>query len=620
MKRNGIKALGAAVVALLGLVVAPQAAAATLTEVTNFGTNPSNLRMHLYRPDRVAAKPAVLLAVHYCGGSGQAFHSGTEFARLADQHGFVVIYPTVTRNSKCFDVSSPQALRRDGGSDPVGLMSMVRYVLQRHNGDPARVFVTGASSGAMMTNVMLANYPDVFSAGAAFAGVPAGCFATTNGSEWNSQCANGTLLRTPQQWGDIARSAYPGYTGKRPRVQLWHGTQDEILRYPNFGEEIDQWTNVHGLPPTPTSTDSPQPNWTRTRYGDRVEAISLQGTGHSLPAGGMALRAIQFFGLDTGQEAAALPNSFRWSSSGVLISPKPDATHANLAVKDPTVVFHNGRYHVFASTYTNGYNLVYLSFTDFSQAAAAPHHYLDRTAIGAGYRAAPQVFYFAPQRLWYLVYQTGAGGSYSTTTDISRPETWSAPRNFYSSMPQIIRDNIGNGYWVDFWNVCDSAKCYLFSADDNGHLYRSETTVGEFPNGFRNTVIAMQDANRYRLFEAPNVYKVGNQYLLLVEAIGTDGRRWFRSWTGPAITGPWTALADSEPNPFARANTTTFPSGQWTRDISHGELIRSGTDQAMEISPCRLRFLYQGLDPNAGGDYNRLPWRLGLLSQTNSAC
>ncbi|NGY65151.1 PHB depolymerase family esterase [Lentzea sp. NEAU-D13] len=304
MKRTGIKALCAAASTLLGLLaltVVPPAAAATLTEVTGFGANPSNLRMHLYVPDRVAPKPAVLLAVHYCGGSGTAFHSGTEFARLADQYGFAVIYPTVTRDSKCFDVSSPQALRRDGGSDPVGLMSMVNYVLQRHNGDSSRVFVTGASSGAMMTNVMLANYPDVFNAGAAFAGVPAGCFATTNGSEWNSECANGTLLRTPQQWGDIARSAYPGYTGKRPRVQLWHGTQDDILRYPNFGEEIDQWTNVHGLPTTPTSTDSPQANWTRTRYSDKVEAISLQGTGHSLPAGGMALRAIQFFGLDTGQ-------------------------------------------------------------------------------------------------------------------------------------------------------------------------------------------------------------------------------------------------------------------------------------------------------------------------------
>ncbi|CAL9543338.1 hypothetical protein SUDANB95_04242 [Actinosynnema sp. ALI-1.44] len=301
-----MKTLGALLAALVAVTAAllvpgaPSASAATLTEVTGFGTNPSNLRMHLYVPDRVQAKPPVLLAVHYCTGSGPALYSGTEFARLADQYGFIVIYPSATRSGNCFDVSSPQALRRDGGSDPVGLASMVRYVLQRHNGDAGRVFVTGISSGAMTTNVMLANYPDVFQAGAAFAGVPAGCFATTDGSGWNSACANGTVLRTPQQWGDIARSAYPGYTGARPRMQLWHGTNDDTLRYPNFGEEIDQWTNVHGVSTVPTSTDYPQPGWTRTRYGTGVEAISLQGVGHNIMASGMALRAIQFFGLDSG--------------------------------------------------------------------------------------------------------------------------------------------------------------------------------------------------------------------------------------------------------------------------------------------------------------------------------
>ncbi|ONI80781.1 glycoside hydrolase [Saccharothrix sp. ALI-22-I] len=318
-----------------------------------------------------------------------------------------------------------------------------------------------------------------------------------------------------------------------------------------------------------------------------------------------------------------LPSSFRWSSSGILISPKPDATHANVAVKDPSVVYYNGKYHVFASTYTNGYNLMYTSFSDWSQASSAPHTYLDTTAIGSSYKAAPHVFYFAPQNLWYLVYQTGDNAAYSTTTDIANPRSWSAPKRFYANgMPQIVRDNIGDGYWVDFWVVCDTAKCYLFSSDDNGHIYRSETTVANYPNGFTNTVIAMQDSNQNRLFEATNVYKVQgrNQYLLLQEAIGSDGRRWFRSWTAPAITGPWTALADSESNPFARSNTVTFPSGQWTRDISHGELVRSGHDQLMEISPCNLRFLYQGMDPNSGGDYNRLPWRLGLLTQTNSTC
>lgn len=322
------------------------------------------------------------------------------------------------------------------------------------------------------------------------------------------------------------------------------------------------------------------------------------------------------------KSAAALPSSFTWNSSGALISPKPDATHNIAGIKDPTVVYYNGRYHVFASTANaSGYNLVYLNFSDWSQAGSATHHYLDRTAIGSGYRAAPQVFYYAPQRLWYLVYQTG-NASYSTNPDISNPNGWSAPRNFYASMPDIIRQNIGNGYWVDMWVICDSANCYLFSSDDNGHLYRSQTTVGQFPNGFTNTVIAAQDSNRYALFEASNVYKVqdANQYLLLVEAIGSDGRRYFRSWTTSSLAGSWTPLAATESNPFARASNVTFPAGAWTKDISHGEMIRAGYDQTLTIPACRLQYLYQGKDPNASGDYNSLPWRLGLLTQTNSTC
>ncbi|MFI2435307.1 non-reducing end alpha-L-arabinofuranosidase family hydrolase [Streptomyces sp. NPDC018693] len=321
-------------------------------------------------------------------------------------------------------------------------------------------------------------------------------------------------------------------------------------------------------------------------------------------------------------DAAALPSRYSWSSSGPLISPKPDATHNVAGIKDPTVVQYNGKYHVFASVASSsGYNLVYLNFSDWSQAGSATHHYLDRSAIGRGYRAAPQVFYYAPQRLWYLVYQTG-NASYSTNPDISNPNGWSAPRNFYASMPDIIRQNIGNGHWVDMWVICDSADCYLFSSDDNGHLYRSQTTVGQFPNGFTNTVIAARDSNRYALFEASNVYKVqgSNQYLLLVEAIGSDGRRYFRSWTATSLAGSWTPLAASESNPFARATNVSFPSGTWTRDISHGEMIRAGHDQTLTIPACRLQYLYQGMNPNAGGDYNLLPWRLGLLTQTNSTC
>ena len=322
----------------------------------------------------------------------------------------------------------------------------------------------------------------------------------------------------------------------------------------------------------------------------------------------------------------ALPSSFQWSSSGVLISPKPDATHHIVSIKDPSVVRYNNRWIVYATTANTAGNwsLAEMDFANWSQAAAAPQHFLDTNPdIGTGYRAAPELFYFAPQNLWYLVYQTGLP-SYSTSTNPLDPQSWSAPKNFLPSMPPIIASNIGNGYWVDMWVICDDVNCYLFSSDDNGHLYRSQTTVADFPNGFGNTVIALQDPNRFNLFEASNVYKVrgSQQYLLDVEAIGSDGRRYFRSWTSPSLDGQWAPLAATEANPFIRSNNVTFaPSvAPWTKDFSHGEMIRAGFNQHLVIDPCRLQFLYQGEDPSASGDYSQLPWRLGLLTQTNSAC
>ena len=236
-------------------------------------------------------------------------YNGTQFDELASRYGYIVVYPQVNRPGGCFDVGSKQALIHGGSSDPTSIVSMVQYVQQRYTTDTSRVFVAGTSSGAMMTQVLLATYPDVFAAGAAFAGVPATCFATganppgtTSQAPWNSDCSGGRLVRTGAQWGDLARAAYPGYTGKRPRVQLIHGTADTTLSYVNFGEAIKQWTNVLGVSATPASTDYPASGQTRTRYGatgDRapVEAISYQGVGHNLPTNATA--AIHFFGLDS---------------------------------------------------------------------------------------------------------------------------------------------------------------------------------------------------------------------------------------------------------------------------------------------------------------------------------
>ncbi|MFI6182107.1 PHB depolymerase family esterase [Nonomuraea sp. NPDC051191] len=299
-RRAGLGAALAAVITVAAttlamfLTTAPGASAAALTEVTNFGSNPGGLRMYLYVPDRVAARPGVLVAMHGCNGWAPGFHQGTEFASLADRYGFIVIYPQANKTanglSNCFDVWSNEALRHGGGSDPVSIVSMTNYVLQRYGGDPQRVFATGFSSGAMETNNLLATYPDVFKAGAPFSGVPYGCLGPAG-------CGD----KTPQQWGDLVRNAYPGYTGPRPRVMAWHGTADSVLPYTMLQEEVDQWTNVHGLGQTPASTDSPQSGWTRRVFGSgQVEAYTVAGAGHDLPHPGMAAYAIRFFGLDGG--------------------------------------------------------------------------------------------------------------------------------------------------------------------------------------------------------------------------------------------------------------------------------------------------------------------------------
>jgi acetylxylan esterase len=291
---------GMLAVASFGATSPAAAAAGQLREVTNFGPNPGGLRMFRYVPPSVSARPAILVVLHFCGGSGPTMFNNTQFANLADQFGYVVIYPSVTRSSLCFDVNSTQSLTHNGGSDPVGIVSMVRFVEQSNHGDANRVFVTGLSSGAMMTNVLLGSYPDVFRAGSAYAGVPFACFAGPNA--WNSACANGQITKTPQQWGSLVRAAFPGFGGPRPRMQVWHGTSDGTLNFHNFGEEIKEWTNVLGLSQTPAATDHPQSGWTRTSYGGGtggqapVEAIMEQGVTHNIPI--QASATLHFFGLD----------------------------------------------------------------------------------------------------------------------------------------------------------------------------------------------------------------------------------------------------------------------------------------------------------------------------------
>jgi acetylxylan esterase len=86
----------APVFALLGAVSGNSLAgrAAQLTQVQNFGDNPSGTGMYIYVPTKLAAKPPIIVAIHYCTGTAQAYYQGSPYAKLADQKGFIVIYPS----------------------------------------------------------------------------------------------------------------------------------------------------------------------------------------------------------------------------------------------------------------------------------------------------------------------------------------------------------------------------------------------------------------------------------------------------------------------------------------------------------------------------------------------
>jgi hypothetical protein len=222
---------------------------------------------------------------------------------------------------------------------------------------------------------------------------------------------------------------------------------------------------------------------------------------------------------------------------------------------------------------------------------------------------APTLIYFAPKSIWVLMCEWGPWSfSYLTSTNPTKTTGWSGPHDLYE----------GNS--IDETVICDSTNAYLFFADDNGSIYRAMMPIGDFPGTFTNVTTIMTDTE-FNLFEAVEVYTVQaatRQYLMIVEAIGTSGNRYFRSFTATNLMGSWTPLAASQSDPFAGAANVTFSNGDaWTADFSSGDVVRNNPDQTQTINPCDMQFLYQGNVPSSGLSYNQIPWQPGLLALIN---
>lgn len=336
----------------------------------------------------------------------------------------------------------------------------------------------------------------------------------------------------------------------------------------------------------------------------------------------------------------------KWIVSEPILEAGTAGSYDEIAVKDPTIVLYNNRYHMFytgKATYEtrdslphlskNGSGLGYVSAASIEELGNASRY--DMSRIIGSVIVAPQVFYFEPHQLWYIIAQTLVEGKpdlmpiYMTNPDIDNVHGWSSP--------EILKTNkSSNGFWIDFWIICDADRAHLFYTDHMGSLFRFECPLDEFPGGFEDqqeeTVLTVRSENstgRWRMHEASHIYYVRkhNCYLNIMEAVyphptrrnyWESRNRFLFAMVADKLEGPW-ARIESGLNDFLGDPTNLYDEqGRQSiyDQVSHPELIRSGYNQDLEIEDYNLQLLFQAFDADTIGsdyDYNYLPWKILLM-------
>jgi feruloyl esterase len=276
-----------------------------LRELTGFGANPGNLRMFTYAPRHLPSEAPLVIALHGCTQTADEYDHGTGWSSLADRLGFAVVYPQQQpgNNPKnCFSWFLPDDIAR-GHGEALSITEMVEYAIATFAADRGKVFVTGLSAGGAMASVMLATYPEVFAGGAIIAGLPYGCASNVQQAFEAMFTEQKHAART---LGDTVRAA-SSHRGPWPKISVWHGTSDPIVKPSNGEDIIRQWSNVHGLSDTPSYQEliggHTRRIWSDTNGEVLIEAFTIRGMAHGVPlatTGGESCGATGVFFLDVG--------------------------------------------------------------------------------------------------------------------------------------------------------------------------------------------------------------------------------------------------------------------------------------------------------------------------------
>lgn len=213
-------------------------------EIT-YGNGSGSYRALVYVPasyDPQVPAP-VVVNIHGCAQTAELQQAGTLFDRIADREGAILVYPDFvdqqTHPFTCWRFYLPTEWGRDQ-ADADGVAGLTRLVMERWSVDPERVYVLGGSSGAFLTSILGAAYPDMYAAIAVLAGGP---YASTFLDAFNPVIP---ALENQRIQARLALQAMGEHARIVPMLEL-HGDADTTIYPENGVNAIQQWLMTNNL-------------------------------------------------------------------------------------------------------------------------------------------------------------------------------------------------------------------------------------------------------------------------------------------------------------------------------------------------------------------------------------